>query len=74
MTVTVRQVAGPDPAFLCLEGSVEGFPQCTATRSISLAALASGALTVAAEKAALIAQIETNHTNWLAAQAALQEL
>ena len=72
--VTVKSIAGPDPAFLYLCGEIEGFPQCTATRSVSLAALASGALTVADEKAALIAQVEQNHTNWLAAQAALQEL
>jgi hypothetical protein len=71
---TVKSVAGPDPAFLYLLGEIEGFPQCTVTRSVSLAALASGALNVADEKSALIAEVEQNHTNWQAAQAALQEL
>ncbi len=38
------------------------------------AALASGALTVAGEKAALIADVEQALTNWQAAQSALEEL
>lgn len=75
MTVKVDAVTGPDPVnFVYLKGSVEGVPQVTQTRTIASAALASGALTIAAEKAALIASVEQALTNWQAAQAALQEL
>ena len=75
MTVTVKAVSGPDPVnFVYLEGSIDGHPQVTQTRTIASAALASGALTIAAEKAALIADVETALTNWQAAQAALSEL
>ena len=74
MTVTVKAVSGPDPVnFVYLEGSVEGVPQVTQTRTVATAALASGALTIAGEKAALIADVEQALVNWQAAQAALQE-
>jgi hypothetical protein len=73
--VKVTSVTGPDPvAFIYLRGEIEGFPQVTQTRSVACAALASGALTIAAEKAALIADVEQALTNWQAAQAALEEL
>lgn len=75
MTVKVEAVTGPDPVnFVYLKGSVEGVPQVTQTRTVAAAALASGALTIAAEKAALIADVETALTNWQAAQLALMEL
>lgn len=75
MSVIVRAVTGPDPVnFVYLEGSVEGVPQVTQTRTIAAAALASGAKTIADEKAALIASVETALTNWQAVQDALNGL
>lgn len=73
-TPVVTSIAGPDPAFLYLSCAIEGYPACTTTRSIALARLADGTLTVAAEKAALIAEVEQKKLNFDAAQAALQEL
>jgi hypothetical protein len=72
--MNVKQIAGPDPAFLYLLGSIEGYPACDTTRSIPLARLADGTLTVAAEKAALIAEVEQKRINFDAAQAAIGEL
>ena len=75
MTVTVKAISGPDSgAFLYLSGYIEGVPQVTQTRTVALAALASGALTVEGEKAALIAAVEQAWTNWNAAQAAIASL
>lgn len=75
MTVTVSKTTGPDEAsFLYLRGEVAGVPQVTRVRTVALAALADGRVTVAGEKAALIAEVEQALTNWQAAQAALQEL
>jgi len=75
MSVIVTRISGPDEgAFFYLQGAVEGIPAVTRTRTIALAALASGAVTVAGEKAALIADVEAAVVNWQAAQAALQEL
>ena len=75
MTVTVTAMDGPDPVnFVYLQGVIEGVPQVTQTRTIAAAALASGALTIAAEKAALIADVEAALINWQAAQAAISEL
>lgn len=74
MTVTVRSVQGPSDAFVYLEGSVEGVPQVARVRSVACAALAAGTVTIAAEKAALIAEVEQALVNWQAAQAALAEL
>lgn len=74
-SVTIKAVGGPDQfAFVYLEGSIPGAPQVTQRRSIATAALASGALTIAGEKAALEADVQQALTNWTAAQAALQEL
>ncbi len=72
--VTVKQATGPDPAFLYLLAEIEGYPACSTTRSISLARIADGTLTVAAEKAALVAEVEQKRINFDAAIAALGEL
>lgn len=78
MTVLVRVVASgdehTDQKWIVLEGSIEACPQVTKRRSINTAALADGSLTVAAEKAALIADVEEYHARWIAVQAALDEL
>lgn len=75
MTVTVRAVTGPDAVgFTYIEGSIEGTPQVTQIRAIANAALASGGVTIASERAALVAAVEQALVNWLAAQAALEEL
>ncbi len=74
MTVIVTNIAGPDPAFLYLLGRIDGYPACDTTRSISLARLADGTLTVASEKAALVAEVEQKKINFDAAQSALGEL
>ncbi len=75
MTIIVKQVQGPNEgAFLYLQGSHQGYPHVTRVRSVALAALASGALTIATEKAALIAEVEQAIINWSAAQAALADL
>ena len=72
--VTVKNIAGPDPAFLYLLAQIEGYPSCDTTRSIPLARLADGTLTVATEKAALVAEVEQKKINFDAAIAALGEL
>jgi hypothetical protein len=75
MTVNVSQTTGPDSgAFLYLLGADADYPHCDTVRSVALAALASGSLTVAAERAALVADVEQKVTNWIAAQAAIGEL
>jgi hypothetical protein len=73
MTVTVRQTTGPDPAFFYLLAECE-YQACATTRSIPLARLADGTLTIAAEKAALVADVEQKKLNFDAALAAAQEL
>lgn len=70
----IESVTGPDPAFLYIRASVEGYPAATRTRSIPLAMLADGTLTVAAEKSALIADVEQAVVNLQAAEAAIGEL
>jgi hypothetical protein len=75
MTVTVKAIAGPDPiGFTYLLGEIAGAPAASQVRSVSNAALAAGTVTVAAEAAALRADVETAYANWQAAQAALAEL
>jgi hypothetical protein len=68
------KVVESDHTWIVLEGSVEGFPQVTHRRSIHAAALASGDITLADEKAKLIADVETACIRWLAVQKALNEL
>jgi len=60
--------------WLVLKGEIEGCPQVTKTRSINTAALASGALTLEAEKAMLIADVEEYFARWQAVQQAVSEL
>jgi hypothetical protein len=78
MTVKVSRRLLPteheNQKWLVLVGEVEGCPQVTKTRSINTAALASGATTLEAEKAALIADVEEYYERWTALQEALKEL
>lgn len=60
--------------WLLLEGSVAGCPQVTKVRSINTAALADGRLTVAGEKALLVADVEEYYVRWCAVQEAIKEL
>jgi hypothetical protein len=73
--VVVKSTAGTESgAFMYLLGTDPYYPHCDTVRTVALAALASGALTVAAERAALVADVEQKITNWIAAQAAIGEL
>lgn len=76
--IQVKRILSGDPhtdqKWLVLEGSAEGVPEVTKRRSISTAALASGDLNIADEKARLIADVEEYHDRWMAVQAALEEL
>lgn len=72
--ITVKSVSGPSPDFIYLEGVADDCPQATRRRSIACAALADGRVTIADEKAALIAEVTQARTNWLAAQQALADL
>lgn len=60
--------------WVVLEGSVEGCPQVTKRRSINTAALVDGSLTLAGEKAKLIADVEEYHARYLALQEQLNAL
>ena len=60
--------------WICLEGSISGFPQVTKRRSINTAALVDGSLTLAAEKARLVADVEEYYARYLAVQSQLKEL
>lgn len=63
-----------DSKWIVLEGSIDGVPQVTKRRSINTAALVSGALTLAGERAQLEADVQEYHARFLAVQAALAEL
>lgn len=63
-----------DQKFVVLEGYVEGVPEVTKRRSINTAALVSGDLTLAAEKARLIADVEEYHARYIAVQQQLADL
>jgi hypothetical protein len=63
-----------DQKWLVLECSIEGCPQVTKRRSINTAALADGSLTLADEKAKLIADVEEYYARWVAVQEALKSL
>lgn len=63
-----------DSKWLVLEGSIDGVPQVTKRRTINTAALVSGDLTVASEKAALIADVEEYYARFQAVQVAINEL
>lgn len=71
--ISVRVVES-DHTWIVLEGSVEGVPQVTHRRSIHAAALASGDLILANEKAELVAEVERAYIRWQAVQKALEEL
>jgi len=76
--ITVKRISSGDPhtdtKWLVLEGTYEGVPQATKRRTINTAALASGHLLLANEKAALIADVEEYAQRYLAVQEALREL
>jgi hypothetical protein len=78
MTVRVTRIPSgdehTDQKWLVLKGEIEGVPQVTKVRSINVAALVSGDLTLEAEKAALIADVEEYLARFNALQQALQEL
>lgn len=75
VTVTVKAIAGPDPiGFTYLLGEIDGAPAVAQVRSVSNASLAAGSTTIAAEVAALRADVDAAYANWQAAQAALAEL
>jgi len=78
MSVTVKRVMigndHDDIKWIVLEGSVEGFPQVTKRRTINTAALVSGDLTLADEKAALIATVEEYLARYKAIQDELNDL
>lgn len=63
-----------DAKWVVLEGSIEGVPQITKRRTINSAALASGDTTLAAEKAALEADVTEYLARYQAVQVALTEL
>lgn len=63
-----------DAKWLVLEGSIDGCPQVTKRRTINTAALVSGDLTIAGEKAALISDVEEYHARYLSVQAAISQL
>jgi hypothetical protein len=63
-----------DTQWIVLEGYIDGCPQVTTRRSISTSALVSGALSLEAEKAQLIADVNDNYARYLAMQAALLSL
>lgn len=78
MSVIVKRVLlgndHDDAKWLVLEGSIDGMPQVTKRRTINTAALVSGDLTIAAERAQLIADVEEYHARYLAVKEALTEL
>jgi hypothetical protein len=78
MAVTVKRVLigndHDDTKWIVIEGSIEGCLQVTKRRTINTSALADGSLTLAAEKAKLIADVEEYHARWIAVQSALEDL
>jgi hypothetical protein len=78
MNVKVRRVPfgndHDDAKWLVLEGCIEGCPQVTKRRTINTAALADGSLSLEAEKARLIADVEEYYARWQTVQQALTQL
>lgn len=78
MTVVIKRVLiendHDDAKWIVLEGSIEGCPQVTKRRTLNTAALVSGDLTLADEKAQLIADVEEYFARFQAVQAALADL
>ena len=60
--------------WIVLEGWIEGVPEVTKRRSINTAALADGSLSLASEKAKLIADVEEYLARYNAVQEQLKEL
>jgi hypothetical protein len=77
VAVTIKRVVSGDEhldqKWLVLEGSVDGTP-VVKRRSINTAALVSGDLTLAAEKAALEADCEEYAARWQSVQDAVRQL
>ena len=73
MKIEIKRVELPteheNQKFLVLEGSVEGSPELTKRRVINSAALASGALLLADEVAALRADVAEYYERWMTVQA-----
>lgn len=78
MSVKISRIVLPsehdNQKWLVLEGSIDGCPQVTKRRTINTAALADGSLTLEAEKAQLIADVEEYYARWNAVQQALTQL
>lgn len=78
MTVTIKRVLlgndHDDSKWIVLEGSVEGMPQVTKRRTINTAALVSGDITLAGEKAQLIGDVEEYQARYQSVQEALKGL
>lgn len=66
--------AHDDQKWIVLQGEIDGIPEITKRRSINVAGLVSGALTLDSEKAELIADVEEYHARWLAVKEALKSL
>jgi hypothetical protein len=66
--------AHEDQKWLVLRGSIQGCPEVTKTRAINTAALADGSLSLDAEKAKLVADVEEYYIRWQAVQEALKSL
>ena len=63
-----------DAKWIVLQGEIDGIPEVTKRRSINVAGLVSGALSLDSEKAALIADVEEYAVRWSAVQQALLSL
>lgn len=78
MSVNVRRIMlgndHDDTKWIVLEGSVDGCPAVTKRRTINTAALADGSLTIEAEKARLVADVEEYLARWQAVQQAVAQL
>lgn len=78
MSVKVSRVLLPteheNQKWLVLMGEIDGCPEVTKTRSINTAALADGSLTLDAERAQLVADVEEYFVRWQAVQAAVGQL
>lgn len=78
MSVTVSRVTllsdHDNQKWLVLKGEIAGCPAVTKTRAINTSALADGSLTLEAEKAQLIADVEEYFERWKAVQLALTQL
>ncbi len=76
--VRVRRVLSgdehTDQKWLTIEGSVDGVPAVTKRDSISMAALASGAIVLADRVTKMRADVAEYHANWLALQNMPEEL